>query len=253
MKKLKERIIEYQSVSDSKLLPKLPVIICINGNGFTKTTQFLTKPYCDKFDECMLSTMLRLCSYVEGTFFSYQHNDEIVLISRNDQSLDTNLWYNGNVQKICSIVSSAATLYFNEAISALNLNMTGDVLFTTNIFTVPNQTEAINTIIYHQQQNLFTSIQSACLYNLLNKYDKNIIKDMLNGLNIDEKISLLNQECEINFNDYPLAFRRGSAAYKKSTIIDEIIKNKWVIDSELPLFTRNQSFLNNIFKLGEVF
>lgn len=248
MTKLKDRIENYRQIVDSRIMPKVPIVICINGRNFAKTTQLLDKPFCKDFYECILATMLKLCSNIEGSIFAYQHNDEIVIITKNDQNIDTDPWCDNKIQKICSITSAAATLYFNEAISSLQLNTSGDSLFTSQIFGVPNQSEAINTIIYHQQQNFHTSIQSACLYNLLNKYDKNTIKDMLNGLNIDEKIGLLLQECDINFNDYPLSFKRGAAVYKTQQIVDDNLKNKWIINDALPIFTKDQSFLTNIFR-----
>ena len=248
--KLKDRIEGYRSDSDYKLTNRLPIIICLNGRGFAKVTQLLDKPYCVKFAECISSTMLRLCSDVEGALFAYQHNDEIVLVTRNDQNNDTNPWYDNRVQKICSVTSAIATMHFNECAAAIQLNMTGDPIFTSQVFVVPNIGEATNTFVYKQQQNFHTSIQSACLYNLLNKYDKNTIKDMLTGLSIDEKIDLLHQECDIKYNDYPLAFRRGIAAYKVPKVVDGTMKNKWHLNDELPIFTKDQSFLSNIFKAG---
>jgi tRNA(His) 5'-end guanylyltransferase len=250
MSKLSDRIEHYASISDQKLMGKLPIIISINGSNFSKVTQLLDKPYCMKFSMCIEKVMMRLCNKVDGVIFAYQFNDEIILLLRTDQNIDTEMWYNGFVQKICSVTSSAATLYFNEAATALELNLTGEAIFTSKVFGVPNQAEAVNTLVYHQQQNFHTSIQSACLYNLLNKYDKNTIKDMLSGLNIDEKIDLLHQECQMNFNDYPVSFRRGVACYKAPKIIDGFMKNKWYIDSELPIFTKEQSFLTNIIRLG---
>ena len=128
--------------------------------------------------------------------------------------------------------------------------MSGAPIFISQVFAVPTIAEATNTFIYKQQQNFHTSIQSACLYNLLNKYDKNTIKDMLAGLNIDEKNDLLLQECSINFNDYPLIFRRGAAAYKIPKVVDGVMKNKWHLNPDLPIFTKDTSFLGNIFRMG---
>lgn len=246
--KLKDRIESYQAATDYKLLNKVPIIIVINGRSFAKATQLLDKPYCPKFSECMLSTMIRLCADVEGAIFAYQHNDEIVLVARNDQSNETNAWYDNKIQKICSITAAIATLHFNERASALQLNVSGSPVFTSQVFVVPTIAEATNTFVYKQQQNFHTSIQSACLYNLLNKYDKNAIKEMLTGLSIDEKIDLLNQECGIDFNEYAPVFRRGAACYKSPKVVDGVMKNKWYLNSELPIFTRDQSFLTNIFK-----
>ena len=246
--KLKDRVESYQSVTDYKLLNRVPIIICINGRGFSKVTQLLDKPYCPKFAEGMLSTTLRLCTDVEGAVFAYQHNDEIVIVARNDQTNETNPWYDNKLQKICSVTSAIATMHFNDY--ARDLNMVGAPVFTSQVFIVPTIGEAVNTIIYKQQQNFHTSIQSACLYELIKKYDKNNIKDMMAGLSIDEKVDLLHQEADINFNDYPVSFRRGAAAYKVPIVSGESMRNKWYLNLEPPIFTKDQSFLSNIFKNG---
>jgi tRNA(His) guanylyltransferase len=248
--KLKDRIDTYQSASDYKLLARLPLIIVINGRSFSKLTQLLDKPYCPKFSECILSTMLRLCSEVEGALFGYQYSDEIVLVVRNDQHPDTLPWFDNRLQKICSITSAIATMHFNDCASSLSLNLTGDPIFTSQVFAVPTIGEAINTIVYKQQHNFHDSIQFACFYELIKKHDKNAIKEMLTGLSVDEKIDLLNQECQIDFNQYPAPFRRGTGCYKVPKLTDGVTKYKWFLNPDLPIFTKDQSFLTNLFRNG---
>lgn len=248
--KLKDRIASYQEASDYKLLPRLPLIITVNGRASAKGTSLLDKPYCSKFAECIFSTTMRLCSEVEGALFGYQHNDEIVIVARNDQSPETTPWFDNKIQKICSVASSIATLHFNNCATTIDLNLMGEPVFIANVFAVPTLAEAINTIIYKQQSNFHTSVQFACFYELLNKkYDKHTIKEMLAGLSIDEKIDLLRQECNIDFNQYPTSFRRGVACYKAPKLVDgELVKHKWTLNDDLPIFTKDQSFLSNIFK-----
>jgi len=249
--KLKDRIDVYQDTFDFKLLSKLPIVIVVNGRNFTKTTSIIDKPYCTKFAECMLSASLKLCLEIEGSVFAYQYNDEIIIISKNDQSLETESWYDNKIQKICSIASSIATSAFKTHSNQLNLNIVGEPIFTTQVFTVPNLSEAVNTIIYKQQQNFHTSVQFASNYELSKKYSRDHIKDMLSGLTIDEKIDLLQQECNIDFNQYPISFRRGTACYKVPKILEnKSMKNKWSINTELPIFAKNQSFIENILKVG---
>lgn len=247
---LKERIDSYQTTSDYKLLARLPIIIVINGRGFSKLTQLLDKPYCHKFAECMLSTTLRLCAEVEGALFAYCYNDEIVLVSRNDQNTDTVPWYDNRLQKICSITAAIATMHFNDCAESIRLNLIGDPVFSSQVFAVPTVGEVVNTMVYKQQQNFQTSIQYACLYELIKKHDKNTIKGMLSGLSMDEKIDLLRQECEIDFHTYPLSYRRGVAAYKVPKLAEEDTKYTWYLNSEPPIFTKDQPFLSNILKNG---
>lgn len=246
--KLSDRIGSYSTSTDYKILNRLPLIITVNGRGFSKSTSLLDKPFCSKFSECMTSTMLKMCSEIEGTLFSYSFNDEIVIVARNDQHQDTAAWYDNKLQKICSVSASIATENFNRMGSELNL--LGHGIFYSHIFPVPTLAEAINTLVFKQQQNFYLSIQSACLYELLKHYNKNTIKEMLNDLSVDEKIDLLRQECGVNFNDYPIAFRRGVATYKVPKVVNDVMKNKWIINSDLPIFTKDQSFLGNIFRNG---
>lgn len=250
MSKLKDRIEGYISATDYKLLNKLPVIININGRGFLKTTSLLDKPFCEKFSECMLSTALRLCNDIDGAIFAYQHNDEITIISRNDQNMDTNPWFDNKIQKLCSVTASLATSHFYECYNKLNLSFLNDPLFTSQIFAVPTYSEAVNTILYKQHSNFYTSVQYACYYELMKKYEKNNIKEMISGLSVDDKINLLFEECNINFNDYPKIFKRGAAIYKAPNVINGNIKNKWIINEDLPIFNKNQAFISNILKNG---
>jgi len=247
--KLKDRIESYQATSDYKLLPRVPIIIVVNGRSFAKLTQLLDKPFCPKLSECLLSTTLRLCTEIEGTLFAYQHSDEIVLILRNDQHDTTTPWYDNRIQKICSISASLATMHFKDCANQINLDLSGDPVFTSQVFAVPTVGEATNTIVYKQQQNFHTSIQFACVYELIKKHDKNSIKEMLSGLTMDEKIDLLHQECQIDFNQYSISFRRGSMCYRAPKIIDDTMKNRWKTD-DAPIFTKDQSFLSNLFKTG---
>ena len=154
--KLKDRIDSYRDASDYKLLNRLPIIICVNGRSFAKNTSLLKKPYDESFSECILSTTLRLCSEIEGAFFAYQHGDEIVIVARNDQNPDTTPWYDNKIQKICSVTASIATSHFNKCATAIELNLTGEPAFTSQVFVVPNIMEATNTMIYKQQQNFYT-------------------------------------------------------------------------------------------------
>src|SRR6185369_410025 len=212
--KLRDRIASYQEATDYKMMGRVPIIICLNGRAFGKGTELLEKPYCNKFAECILSTTLRLCTEVDGALFGFQYNDEIVIVARNDQSPETVPWYDNKIQKIASVTSSIATKHFNDCSTAIDLNLVGEPIFSAQVFAVPNIMEAINTMVYKQQYNFHTSIQFACFYELLKKFDKHAIKDMLSGLSIDEKIDLLNQECGVDFNNYPMHFRRGAACYK---------------------------------------
>lgn len=248
--KLKDRIETYQSDNDYRLTRRLPIIVSVNGRSTHKVSNFLDKPFSEDFAHCMSETMQKLCLEVDGVLFAYQHNDEIVLVIKNDQTLGTMPWYDNRVQKIVSVISSIATLQFSKSAEEVNLHLHGGLLFGTQAFVVPTVVEAINTLVYKQQYNFNTSLEFSCFYELLKKQlDKNTIKEMMFGLSTDDKISLLLQECNIDINDYPSSFRRGVACYRiLQPATNNVVKNKWFVNNKLPIFTKDQTFLNNIIK-----
>lgn len=252
--KLKDRISGYEEAAQFKLLNRIPLIITINGRAFSKVTSLLEKPFSTQFVQCMYACLLKLVQEIDGAIFGYCFNDEIVIMVRNDQNLETHPWYDNNVQKIVSVVSSLMTLQFNNYANSIDMNLMGDAIFLTEIFAVPNITEAINVMVSKQQLAFQISVQSACFYELIKKYNRNDITEMLSNMSYDEKINLLQQECGVDFNDYSLAFRRGAACYRSPTVVnyngEENIKNKWVLDIEIPIFTKEHSFLSQIFKTG---
>lgn len=245
--KLSDRIHSYQNVFDYKILPKLPIIIEINGRSSNKTTSLLEKPFCENFSQCMMASAYRICTEIDGAVFGYLHGDDLTIIMRNDQNLETTPWYDNKIQNICSSTASMFTYYFNNYSSATDLNTMGDSIFLSKVYAVPTLTEAINVLIFKQQENFYNSIHWACFYELLNKkYDKTHIKEMLSGLSIDQKIELLKEQCNIDFNNYPLSFRRGIGFYKKPQMTDGGLKNKWTINQELTIFTKDHDFLTNL-------
>lgn len=252
--KLKDRISGYEEAAQFKLLNRIPLIITVNGRAFSKVTSLLEKPFSTQFAQCMYACLLKLVQEIDGAIFGYCFNDEIVIMVRNDQNLETNSWYDNNVQKIVSVVSSLMTLQFNNYANSIDMNLMGDAIFLAEIFAVPNITEAINVMVSKQQLAFQTSVQSACFYELIKKYNKNDITEMLSNMSYDEKINLLQQECGVDFNEYSLAFRRGAACYRSPTVVnyngEENIKNKWILDIEIPIFTKEHSFLSQIFKTG---
>lgn len=251
---LKERISSYEDVSSYKLLPRLPIAIVINGRSFSNITSLLDKPFCQLFAKSMYAALIKLVQEIDGAVFGYSFNDEIVIIVRNDQHIETEPWYNNDVQKIASVASSITTLEFNNYINSIDLNLHGEGIFLSKVFAVPNITEAINLMVSKQQLCFKTSIQAACFYELIKSYNKSDIKEMLLDTSFDDKINLLKQECGVDYNSYPLAFRRGVACYRTPQIVQyqgqQSLKNKWFLDMDIPIFTKEHKFLGQIFKSG---
>lgn len=249
---LKDRINSYREVSSQKLMRRLPVIINVNGRGFRRLTSNIDKPYSNELSNVMCATAIKLCHEVDGAVFAYTFNDDIIIIARNDQSHETQAWFQNDVQKIVSASASIATLEFSNALRAVDLSLNGEATFIATAFTVPSITEAINVLIAKQQLAAQTSLNFSAFYELSAKYGDDAI-DILQHRTPEDKEELL-EECGRSYNTYPTAFRRGIACYRAPTLISSrdggVIKNKWILNTDLPVFTKDQTFLANIFKSG---
>lgn len=248
---LRERIESYEDLTDVKLLKKLPVIIVLNGRSFKKSTSLLEKPFSAQFMELMCATIIKLSQEIDGTNFVYSFNDEIIIVLRNDQGLNTEAWCNNKIQKIVSTSSSIATLEFNRIAKINNVQLFGDPIFIAHTFVVPNINEAINLLVSKQQQAFHISLYMACFYELLKKYDVETVKQTLIEKNASAKMDLLLEETGIEFNTYPIPFRRGIAAYRTPTLMSDEIKHKLTINMDVPLFSKEHEFLTSIFKSGK--
>ena len=76
----------------------------------------------------------------------------------------------------------------------------------------------------------------------------------LKGKSCNEIQEMLFCERDINWNDYPTACKRGTCCVKKPMIIEirdksgnitgTCSRNKWVIDTEIPIFNHNPDYVN---------
>src|SRR3954468_4164279 len=91
---------DYEKPYDYMLPRRLPVIIRVNGRNFHRVTRKLDQPFCPKLLDFMGSTMLYSIMEMQGAVIGYQQSDEITFVLRNDQTLDSEPWYQNRLQKI---------------------------------------------------------------------------------------------------------------------------------------------------------
>lgn len=112
---LGDRMKRYEYVSRNYLTRRVPVIIRIDGKAFHTFTKGMRKPFDRVLMSAMQETMRFLCANIQGCVFGYTQSDEITLVLTDYASIRTDAWFGYNVQKMCSIAASMATLAFNKA------------------------------------------------------------------------------------------------------------------------------------------
>ena len=104
----------YESVSKTRLVSRMPVIIRIDGKAFHTFTRGFKKPFDEVLIKSIQDTMKYLCENIQGCVLGYHQSDEITLVLVDYKKLNSSSWFDNEVQKICSIAASMATMAFNK-------------------------------------------------------------------------------------------------------------------------------------------
>lgn len=263
---LGNRMKTYEYVTRNYLTRRLPVIIRIDGKAFHSFTRDLNKPFDEIFVKSMQDTMKYLCENIQGCVLGYTQSDEITLVLVDYQDIDSCAWFDNNIQKMVSVSASMATLAFNKAFVEHAREWTDNyyeawhnedwetkylevlekkvatAMFDSRVFTLPKE-EVVNCLVWRQQDATRNSIQSVGQANFSHKE--------LHKKNCSDIQDMLMLEKGINWNDYPTHLKRGSCCIKKPVKINEgteqeAIRNKWVIDNEVPIFSQNKEYINKL-------
>lgn len=246
---LGDRMKGYERSYDSNIISRVPVIVRVDGKGFSKWTKKVgcKKPFDDLLGTAMSESMRETASSIEGCLFAYTQSDEMTFVIRNDQSLESTPWFGNRVQKICSVIASMVTANFVSPPGA------PPAYFDARVFAVPDINEAINCLIWRQNDAVKNSISCACYYEVAKSVGKKTARKLMHKLNQKQQQELLFNQTGINWNNYPAKFKRGIGCRKVKKIlkIDGNIcqRSSWEIDDDLPTFAQDRLYLFDILKV----
>lgn len=257
----------YENRAKTYLTRRMPVIIRLDGKAFHTFTKGMKKPYDEIFHNTMNATMKYLCENIQGCKLGYTQSDEITLLLTDYDTLDTDAWFDNNVQKICSVSASMATMKFNQVLRnlvsdwmdenavhtgvdiqlplearAYTRAITTGAMFDSRCFNIPVE-EVTNCFIWRQQDATRNAIQMLGQCNFSHKE--------LQGKSCNDIQDMLMLQKGINFNDMLTEFKRGVCCVKKEVpCTDRLIGYKldWVLDKEIPIFTKDRNYVDRTFK-----
>ena len=109
--------------------------------------------------------------------------------------------------------------------------------FDARVFNLPKE-EVTNYFIWRQNDATRNSIQSLAQANFSQK--------QIHSMNNSQLQDKLHEEKGINWNDCKTVEKRGSCVIH---VFDKSInRSKWIIDEEIPIFTQNRDYIENILK-----
>ena len=261
----------YESVPKTRLVRRMPVAIRLDGKAFHTFTRGFQKPFDEVLGRAMRETMKYLCENIQGCVLGYTQSDEITLILVDYQNLNSCAWFDYEVQKMCSIAASMATMAFNKFFTK-NVNyfeMTHEhddtineycttlvnatekgAMFDARCFNIPKE-EVCNLIYWRQLDATRNSIQMVGQANFSHKELQNKNCNMIQEMLFAEK--------GINWNDYPTYLKRGSCCIK-TTIQNPNVdikdgaypKSIWMIDLDIPIFKGDgRQYIDKLIYIGE--
>ena len=103
--------------SDRRFLPMLPVCSRLDGRSFSKFTKGLNRPYDENFHNLMVETTKYLVEETNANM-GYTQSDEISLVWYSEDYA-SQIFFDGRIQKMNSILSSMASVKFNIAMKEM--------------------------------------------------------------------------------------------------------------------------------------
>jgi tRNA(His) 5'-end guanylyltransferase len=211
-----DRFKEYEAVNRCFLTRRLPVIMRLDGKAFhTITRKSFGKKWNIDFVNLMIDTAKAVQKDIQGCNFCYCQSDEISFIITDYKTINTDAWFNYNVNKMVSISASLAS-------STFSLLYSKPVCFDSRVFSIP-QDEVTNYFIWRQIDATRNAIQMSAREYYSHKE--------LNNKNTNEIQEMLFQK-GINFNNYSSIRKRGFC----------IIDGK--VDCDIPIFTQEREYIN---------
>jgi len=141
---------QYENRTRHELVRRSYHMLRVDGKAFHSYTKKIgtKRPYDFDLMDRMNETTRFLCENIQGAQLAYVQSDEISILFTDFAKIETDLWFDGNIQKIVSITSSLATGFFNSY-----KNPKPEILafFDARVFTIPDPAEVINTFVWRYQ------------------------------------------------------------------------------------------------------
>jgi len=259
---LGKRMKQYEDTNNISLIDKLPLVVRMDGISFHGFTKGMRRPFDEILNHSMQQTMKKLCEEIPSCVLGYTQSDEITLVLVDYDNPVSQPWRGYVKRKIESVTASMTTRAFNNCFSDIvlqeftkavlgtedietlkkNFNVylkkTGNAIFDSRAFNLPIF-EVENNLIWRQLDSVRNSIQTLGRANFSHKTLQNKSCKQIKEMLLKEK--------GIEWEKYPTYLKRGTCCIKEQIEVDtdkgKVIRGKWKIDNEIPIFTQNRDYI----------
>jgi tRNA(His) guanylyltransferase len=270
---LGDRMKRYEDITRYKLPPRTYTLLRVDGRAFHTWTRGLAKPYDTFLMDLMDKTAIALCEEIAGTQFAFVQSDEISLLAVDFLEIGTQAWFDGLVQKWCSVAAAIATMAFNmELMKLKGANPTENELlitkkspvatFDARVWTIPDHVEVENYFVWRQQDAVRNSVMMLARAHASHK--------QLHGKNQSAQHEIIHAAGD-NWEKHPARFKHGGvirrqavdySAYQGPIVHPAFVppnftglvskdapkpeKSNWFMDAGTPVFTRERHYLRTM-------
>jgi tRNA(His) guanylyltransferase len=209
MDALGDRMKMYEGMeTERRSMPRLPLMVRIDGKGFSKWTRGLQYPFDPRLESLRVATTKHLVREM-GAVVGYCQSDEITL-AMWAQCQKTSLYCQGKFQKVVSHAASITTAVFNSLVPQYLPEKVGTpAMFDARAWCVPSLEEAANVLLWREQDASKNSVSMAA-------------RSVYSHSQIVNKSCAEMQEmlfqAGINWNDYPDWAKRGTYVARRENL-----------------------------------
>lgn len=239
------------------LLPRRTyTILRLDGKAFHTYTKGLKRPFDRGLIADMDAAIVAMLPQLQGVVFAYTQSDEISILLTDFEKETTSAWFDGNLQKMCSVAASIITAEFNKYrmwrshIIYDTLDSIYDTLgspfpfdkynmayFDCRVFTIPDRIEVMNYFRWRQQDCIRNSVSMVAQSNFSHK-------ELQNKSQSDMHEMLHNKG--VNWaTDFTDGEKNGRVIVKEKYKVGEIERTRWVAKGAW-VFTKDEGKLLNI-------
>jgi tRNA(His) 5'-end guanylyltransferase len=174
-------------------------ILRIDGCHFHTYTKGLKRPFDIDLINDMNNAIVAMLPQLQGVAFAYTQSDEISILLTDFEKENTSAWFDGNLQKMCSVAASIITAEFNACrlLRQFNsyvkhcddVNFANSAYFDCRVFTIPDRIEVINYFRWRQQDCIRNSLsmvaQSNFSHEELHGKSQSNMHDMLHAKDVN--------------------------------------------------------------------
>jgi tRNA(His) 5'-end guanylyltransferase len=222
---LGDRMKKYEDVFRIKLLKRSPKVIRLDGKAFHTFLRNAEKPFDKNVISAMEGAAWKTIKEIGGVArFAYIQSDECSIAINDALTLNTEAWFDNNLQKMVSVAASIFTETFNR----LYKNESNiPAYFDARAFVLPDLDELLNYFVWRQNDATRNSIRMYAHTMFSTKE--------LEGVSNKDAQEMMFAKTGFNWNDAMTWTKRGVVTTGRGGNYD------------IPIFTADRSYLTNLF------